>query len=200
MISRNLPNKSCCWCLEQRFQVEDTSWANRRSSKYISYLSKVRVTCSIGWLAGGTHAVRGFPGGSVVKNLSASAGDVGLIPGRKDPLEKEMATHSSILSWRIPWTEEPGGLQSTGLQRVRLDWITEHTHAAGCVLEFELCSLGPHFPGSVFHFIFQTFLDSNSPLNTGISQGLLWALFPGAPLPWFSISLHLSDFLTLTHH
>ena len=41
--------------------------------------------------------------------------------GWKDPLEKEMATHSSILAWRIPWTEEPGGPQSTGLQRVRHD-------------------------------------------------------------------------------
>ena len=39
--------------------------------------------------------------------------------GQEDPLEKEMATHSSILAWRIPWTEEPGMLQSTGLQRVR---------------------------------------------------------------------------------
>ena len=38
--------------------------------------------------------------------------------GREDPLEKEMATHSSILTWRIPWTEEPGRLQSVGLQRV----------------------------------------------------------------------------------
>ena len=41
--------------------------------------------------------------------------------GREDPLEKEMATHSSILAWRIPWTEKPGGLQSTGLQRVGPD-------------------------------------------------------------------------------
>ena len=40
---------------------------------------------------------------------------------REDPLEKEMATHSSILAWRIPWTEEPGRLQSTGSQRVRHD-------------------------------------------------------------------------------
>ena len=40
-------------------------------------------------------------------------------PDREDPLEKEMATHSSILAWRIPWTEKPGGLQSMGLQRVR---------------------------------------------------------------------------------
>ena len=39
--------------------------------------------------------------------------------GWEDPLEKEMATHSSIFAWRIPWTEEPGGLQSTGSQRVR---------------------------------------------------------------------------------
>ena len=41
--------------------------------------------------------------------------------GWEDPLEKEMATHSSILAWKIPWTEEPGGLQSTGQQRVRHD-------------------------------------------------------------------------------
>ena len=44
--------------------------------------------------------------------------------GREDPLEKEMATHSSILAWRIPWTEEPGGLQSMGSQRVGHDWAT----------------------------------------------------------------------------
>ena len=41
--------------------------------------------------------------------------------GREEPLEKEMATHSSILAWRIPWTEEPGGLPSMGLQRVGQD-------------------------------------------------------------------------------
>ena len=44
--------------------------------------------------------------------------------GWEDPLEKETATHSSILAWRIPWTEEPGGLQSMGLRRVGHDWIT----------------------------------------------------------------------------
>ena len=41
--------------------------------------------------------------------------------GGEDPLEEEMATHSGILAWRIPWMEEPGGLQSVGLQRVRQD-------------------------------------------------------------------------------
>ena len=44
---------------------------------------------------------------------------------REDPLEKEMATHSSILIWEIPWTEEPGRLQSTGSQRVGHNWATE---------------------------------------------------------------------------
>ena len=44
--------------------------------------------------------------------------------GREDPLEKEMATHSSILAWRIPWMEEPGRLQSTGSQRIGHDWAT----------------------------------------------------------------------------
>ena len=58
------------------------------------------------------------PGGSDNKESACSAGDVGLL-GRKDPLEKEMATHSSILAWRIPWTKEPGGLQFMQLQRVK---------------------------------------------------------------------------------
>ena len=58
-----------------------------------------------------------FPGGSVVKNLPANSGDtgdVGSCLGQKDPLEEEIATHSSVLVWKIPWTEEPSGLQSMG--------------------------------------------------------------------------------------
>ena len=51
----------------------------------------------------------GFPGGSAVKNPPANAGDASSIPG-SGILEKEMATHSGILAWEIPWTEEPGGL------------------------------------------------------------------------------------------
>ena len=53
--------------------------------------------------------------------------------GWKDPLEKEMATHSSILAWRIPWTEETGGLQSTGSQRVGHDWATWLTQQYSCL-------------------------------------------------------------------
>ena len=50
----------------------------------------------------------------MVKNLLANAGDMGSIPGQEDPLEEEMATHSSTLAWKIPWVEEPGRLQSMG--------------------------------------------------------------------------------------
>ena len=60
----------------------------------------------------------------MVKNPPAYAGDVrdiGTIPGSEDSLEKEMATHSSILAWRSPWTEGPGSLQSVGSQRVGHD-------------------------------------------------------------------------------
>ena len=63
----------------------------------------------------------------VVKKLPANAGDSGDAGSnpkslnQEDPLEKEMATHTSIVAWKIPWTEEPGRLQSMGLQRVRHD-------------------------------------------------------------------------------
>ena len=59
----------------------------------------------------------GFPGISVVKNAPGNAGDTGLIPGQEDPLEKEMATHSSVLAGEIPWTKEAGRLQSMELER-----------------------------------------------------------------------------------
>ena len=65
-------------------------------------------------------AFRGFPGSSVVKNPPVNVEDTGVpgsIPGWEDPLEEEMATHSSIFIWRIPWTEKSGGLQSVGLQK-----------------------------------------------------------------------------------
>ena len=58
---------------------------------------------------------RGFPGSSGVKNLSANGEDIGSL-GLEDPLEEEMATHFSIFAWKIPWTEQLGGIQSVGLQ------------------------------------------------------------------------------------
>ena len=64
----------------------------------------------------------GFPGGSAVKNLAAMKELQEMRVrslGWEDPLEEDLATPSSVLAWRIPWTGEPGGLQSIGLQRVR---------------------------------------------------------------------------------
>ena len=72
------------------------------------YADKTIKHCNI-------HA--GFPGGSMVKNLPAMQETRVQSLGWEDPLEKKMATHSSILAWEIPWTEEPGGLQPKGSQR-----------------------------------------------------------------------------------
>ena len=66
----------------------------------------------------------------MVKNLPAVQETWVWYLGREDPQEDGMAAHSSILAWRIPWTGEPGGLQSTGSQRVRHDWATERGTAA----------------------------------------------------------------------
>ena len=70
--------------------------------------------------------IHGLPSGSVVKNLTANAGDSGSIPGSGRSPAEGKATHSSIFAWSIPWTEKPGGLQSVGLQRVGHNWA--HTH------------------------------------------------------------------------
>ena len=61
----------------------------------------------------------GFPGGSDGKEAACNVGDLGSIPRLGKPLEEGMATHSSVLAWRIPWIEELGGLQSMGSQ---LSW------------------------------------------------------------------------------
>ena len=63
----------------------------------------------------------GFFSGSAVKNLPAKQETWVQPLGQEDPLEKGMATHSSVLAWEIPWTEEPGGLQSMGSQRAAPD-------------------------------------------------------------------------------
>ena len=66
----------------------------------------------------------GFPGGSEGKASACNAGDLGSIPGSGRSPGEGNASHSSILAWEIPWTEEPDGLQSMGSQRVGHDWVT----------------------------------------------------------------------------
>ena len=69
--------------------------------------------------------------------------------GRDDPLEKEMAMYSTILAWKTPWTEEPGGLQSIGLQRIEHNLVTEHI--AQHINSEKYCALSFNY---FFHFCF----------------------------------------------
>ena len=83
-------------------------------------------------MAGGVYWVLIMPSDSAVENLFATQ-ELQKMPvpflGQEDPLQEGITTHSSILAWWIPWTEEPGKLQSIGLQRVRYDWSNStHTH------------------------------------------------------------------------
>ena len=80
--------------------------------------------------------------------------------GREDPLEKEMTTHSSVLAWRIPWTEEAGGLQSMGLQRVRDD-LTQQ--------EQQIKTLGERLTSLLLHFFF---FNSKQVIKPFYIQGL----------------------------
>ena len=75
----------------------------------------------------GKSGWKGVSGGSAVKSPPAmqELKEMQVPPlDQEDPLQQDLATHSSILAWRIPWTEEPGGLQSMGSQRVGHDWAT----------------------------------------------------------------------------
>src|SRR5574341_43590 len=90
----------------------------------------------------------GFLRGSVVKNLPANAGDAGLIPGSGRSLEKDLATHSSILAWRIPGTEEPGGLPSMGSHRIGHDCSDLAAEAEETFETRSLCHRGSHMLSS----------------------------------------------------
>ena len=85
----------------------------------------------------------------VKKNSPAKAGDIrdsGSIPRSEDPLKKSKATHSSILTWRIPWTEESSRLRSIGLQRIRHNWSDFALHTAHIFhLSLSLPNLSPYF-------------------------------------------------------
>ena len=102
-----------------------------------------------------------FPRGFVVKNQPANAQKTQVWSlGQEDPLEEEMATLSSILVWRIPWTEEPGGLQSIGSQRVR------HTCTQWMMVS--------RFFDSITHFIIKLIPDR-------LRLKCIWRAFPGGP-------------------
>ena len=86
--------------------MKQLSWPFYDKESFLSFLSQL--------VTKGPQMSLGFPGGSDGKNLPAMQETWVRSLGQEDPLEEGRATHSSILAWRIPWTEEPGGLQSMG--------------------------------------------------------------------------------------
>ena len=125
-----------------------------------------------------------FPGGIAVKNPPATQETWVWSLGQEDPMEKEIATHSSILAWRTPWTEEPVRVQSMGSQRVRHEWARTSLNLLsvafmlcflfilllvlflsptlcfkfGCSFHFPLCSPLPRFSNSLVWKIWIVFL------------------------------------------
>ena len=118
--------------------------------------------------------------GSEGKASACSAGDPGLIPGSGRSPEKESATYSSILAWGIPWTEEPGSLQSTGLQRLGHDWaasLSFHFGAHGSMSDSELDRSPPKY-----------WVDKLFPLTP-------WSFHPPSPKKFLPINFTVGSYV-----
>ena len=85
------------------------------------YFRNINITTGKEWASQMAQQVKNLPAVKETQKMRVRS------LGQEDPLEKEMSTHSSILAWEIPWTEEPGGLQSMGSLRVGQNWETKHT-------------------------------------------------------------------------
>ena len=105
--------------------TEVNEWLNT----WLWPLSKFLYIYSIS-LCRAIYLYSGLPQRLSTKRIHLQCRRLGLDSCREDPLQKEMATYSSIPVWRIPWTEEPGGLQSMGSQRVKHDWATEQQQSS----------------------------------------------------------------------
>ena len=121
--------KSILYCCTTWEVLRQDEWG-LKTCLYLQYCTVHVNVCEGDWShVQGSH--HNNLGASLVaqlgKNLPAMRKTWVRSLGRENPLENGMATHSSILVWRIPWTEEPGGLQSMGLQRVRQDWVNMHS-------------------------------------------------------------------------
>ena len=114
--------------------------------------------------------------------------------GQEDPLEEEMATHSSIIAWKIPWTEESGELQSIGLQRVGHNWVTEHAALNTKMLYFPLLKTASVrvvvFTGSIS-------LQDLKPSSFSHSEGSQNQYFSHSHYKLCKWSLEISDKMTL---
>ena len=135
----------------------------------------------------------GFPGGSVVKNPPANQGRRVWPLGGEDPLEKETATHSSIVAWEIPWTEEPGKLKSMESQRVGHEYPTTiiiGSHYVQIYYTLSLCEKYKEFSRETHQRINQSFLGKVTSLDLEFFiRKLRWFWVCGFPrgmtlLPW----------------
>ena len=106
--------------------------------------------------------------------------------GWEDPLEKGMATHSSVLAWRIPWTEEPGGLQSMGSRRVGQDWATSTDWVPWVIQQIPIGYLFTYVHSSTPRAVYLTLSLFSSPLSI--------TLFSASPL-LFCKQIHQYVFL-----
>ena len=115
-------------CAAVRGVTKSWTWLSNWTTTRIHYIKTIISSslwhCFISLYKGYYHQTLDFPGSSDGKASAYNVADLGSIHGWEDPLEKEMATHSSTLAWRIPWMEEPGGLKSMASQRVGHDWAT----------------------------------------------------------------------------
>ena len=99
--------------------------------------------------------------------------------GQEEPLEKEMASHFSVLAWRIPWTEEPGGLRSLESQRVRHNWAT-NTHKILYVCVCTCTCVQRHFSHAQLFVTLWT-IAHQAPLSMGFSRQEYWSGLPCSP-------------------
>ena len=133
----------CCWILIAKILIKKPSWKTQtidtpwREAPDNCLAGKSRRHQEPGWTQAGSHfrqnedleTFPGFPSGSDGKESACSQEIQVQSLGQEDPLEKGMAAHSCILAWKTPWTEELGGLQFMGSQRVAQDWVTNtHTY------------------------------------------------------------------------
>ena len=101
--------------------------------------------------------------------------------GQEDSFQKEMATHSSILAWKIAWTEEPGGLQFMGSQRVKHNWVTEHAHTP----EFYLLFL--------HHLCKCQHIGKDKKIYLGVKMKIVLIL--QTPLKWFGAGQNSMEYI-----
>ena len=120
-------------CLLSSKRCYETLWRRRLWMCSMDYKVWCQFIHSFARCPLDTALCWGFPDGAAVKNLPDNAGEEVQSPGREDPLEKELAIHSSILAWETPWGEEPGRLQSRRTQRVEHNLATKWQKQVLCV-------------------------------------------------------------------